>query len=330
MFTSASLSFRRCFVVAVAALGASLVSVPTAAQEVFPSRPIELVVPNAAGGGLDITMRLLAELVGQALGQTVVVVNKPGAGGSIGMNFMVRARPDGYTVGGVWNGPVTMTPHTQGVPYSAQDYAAISLANTNPVVLCTRADFPANTGKEFIEVLRANPNKYSYGNDGVGSLVNLTVERIFHRLGIKALAVPFSGAGETLKNLLGGHIDIYAASLAPIASHVKSGAAKCLLLSSREKNTGTPQAASLGELGIPEAATYVWHGVVAPSGVPPDRIAILEKAFAQAARSPRFRQEMEKNGVTPVGSSAAEFKELIDGEYKAIGDLVATIGMAKK
>src|SRR3990172_979306 len=303
---------------------------PAAAQEKFPSRPIKIIVPPPPGGGTDITARLLAELVEPMLGQKVVVVNKAGAGGTLGMSAVVQAKPDGYTLGGLWNAPLTMTPHSQAVPYSLQDYVAISLADTAPALLCTKPDFPANTGKEFIEVIRSNPNKYTYGNDGVVGMLHLSTERIFTKLGIKARPVPFGGAGETLKNFLGGHVDIYAGSIPPIVPHVKAGAAKCLLLTSKEKNAAVPQAASLSELGIPETATYLWHGIVGPKGIPPDRIAILEKAFARAAKSDKFRQLMEAKGVTVEGSGAAEFRKLIDNHFKAMGEVVTSLGMAKK
>src|SRR3990167_8617580 len=141
---------------------------PAAAQEKFPARPIEIIVPTPPGGGTDITARLLAELAGPMLGQKVVVVNEAGAGGTLGMSAVVQAKPDGYTLGGLWNAPLTMTPHSQAVPYSLRDYAAISLVDTAPMVMCTQPDFAANSGKEFIEVIRNNPNKYTYGNDGVG------------------------------------------------------------------------------------------------------------------------------------------------------------------
>jgi len=317
-------------ILATFAFGLVMAGAPVAAQEKFPSRPIEIIVPTPPGGGTDITARLLAELVEPMLGQKVVVVNKGGAGGALGMTAVVQAKPDGYTLGGLWNAPLTMTPHSQTVPYSLQDYVAISLADTAPALLCTKPDFPANTGKEFIEVIRANPNKYTYGNDGVVGMLHLSTERIFSRLGIKARPVPFGGAGETLKNFLGGHVDIYAGSIPPIVPHVKSGAAKCLLLTSKEKSAAVPQAASLTELGIPETATYLWHGIVGPKGIPPDRIAILEKAFAQAAKSAKFRQLMEAKGVTVEGSGAAEFRKLIDTEYKAMGEVVVSLGMAKK
>ena len=315
---------------AALAFGMLVASAPLLAQEKFPSRPIEIIVPTPPGGGTDITARMLAELVEPMLGQKVVVVNKGGAGGALGMSAVVQSKPDGYTLGGLWNAPLTMTPHSQAVPYSPQDYVAIAYADSAPALLCTKPDFPANTGKEFIEVIRSNPNKYTYGNDGVVGMLHLSTERIFTKLGIKARPVPFGGAGETLKNFLGGHVDIYAGSIPPIVPHVKSGAAKCLLLTSKEKNAAVPQATSLSELGIPETATYLWHGIVGPKGIPADRIAILEKAFTQAAKSDKFRQSMESRGVTAEGGGAAEFRRLIDTEYKAMGEVVVSLGMAKK
>jgi len=303
---------------------------PAVAQEKYPARPIEIIVPVALGGGTDITTRLLAEVVEPILGQKVVVINKPGAGGALGMNAIVQAKPDGYTLGGLWNAPLTMTPHAQAMPYSLQDYVAISLLDTAPMVMCTKPDFPANSSKEFIEVIRNNPNKYTYGTDGVVGTIHLSTERIFSKFGIKARPVPFTGAGETLKNFLGGHIDFYAGSLTPIVPHLKAGAAKCLLLTSKEKNAAMPQAASLTELGVPETATYLWHGIIGPKGIPPDRVAILEKAFAQAVKSDKFRLSMESKGVTVEGSGAGEFRKLIDSEYRAMGEVVTALGMGKK
>ena len=317
-------------ILASLACGLVAAGAPVMAQEKFPSRPIEIIVPTPPGGGTDITARLLAELVEPMLGQKVVVVNKAGAGGALGMSAVVQAKPDGYTLGGLWNAPLTMTPHSQAVPYSLQDYVAISLADIAPSLLCAKPDFPANNGKELIEVIRNNPNKYTYGNDGVGGMLHLSTERIFIKFGIKARPVPFGGAGETLKNFLGGHVDIYAGSIPPIVPHVKAGTAKCLLLTSKEKNAAVPQATSLNELGIPETATYLWHGIVGPKGIPPDRVAILEKAFVQAAKSGKYRQMMEEKGVTAEGGGGVEFRKLIETEYKAMGEVVTSLGMAKK
>ncbi len=307
-----------------------MASQPVMAQDKFPSRPIEIILPVPPGGGSDIAVRQLIVLLEPALGQKIVPVNKPGAGGAVGMSAIVQAKPDGHTLGALWNAPLTITPHIQAVPYTSGDFLTITVMTSAPLVMCTRPDFPANSGKELIEEIRRNPNKYTYGTDGNGGTVHMATERVFGKLGVKARPVPFGGAGETLKNFLGGHIDLYGGAISTIVPHVKSGDAKCLLLTSKEKSAAVPQATSLTELGIPELATYVWHGIIGPKGIPPERVAILEKAFVQAIKSDTFRESMEARGATVQGTSAADFRKLIDSEYKAMGEVASSIGMTKK
>lgn len=315
-----------------AALVLALVVVPgtAGAQEKFPSRPIEIVVPTAAGGGTDIAFRLLAEIVEGQLGQKVVVSNKVGGGGMIGMAQIVKAKPDGYTLGGLWNAPLTMTPHMQPAPYTPNDYIAVTMADSAATIFCTKADFPATSGKEFIEQLKANPGKYTYGNDGVGGTLHLAAERIFSKVGVKARPVPFGGAGETLKAFLGSHIDIYAGSITPILPYVKDNTAKCLLVTTAKKVASVPQASSLTDIGVPEAQTVLWHGLIAPKDLPADRLAILENAFRQAARSEKFRQYMESRGIDVDASSGPEFRKIIDTEYAAMGEVMKSLGLAKQ
>ena len=301
-----------------------------AAQEKYPSRPIELVIPTPPGGGTDISLRMLAEIVEPILGQRVVVVNKPGGGGTVGMAEVVQARPDGYTIGGLWNAPLTMTPHVLPTPYKNTDYAAVTQVTASPVVMCVKAAFPASDGKGFIEELRKNPGKYTYGNDGVGGTVQLAAERVFTKLGVKARAIPFAGAGETLRAFLGGHVDIYGGSIPPIMPYVKDKSARCVMVTSAERNPSVPDAAGLADLGAPEEATVLWRGIIAPLKLPADRLAILQKAFASAAQSDKFREFMLKRGEEAKGSSSAEFRNLIDSEYEAMGKVMAAIGLTKK
>ena len=307
----------------------ALTAFGAAAQEKYPSRPIEMVIPTAAGGGTDISMRMLAEIVEPLLGQRVIVANKTGGGGGIGMVAITQAKPDGYTIGGLWNAPLTMTPHMLPAPYTPKDYTAITLATWAPALLCTKTAFPAKDGKELIEELRKSPGKYTYGNDGIGGTMHLAFERVFAKLGARARAVPFNGAGETLKAFLGDHIDIYTGSIAPIQPYVKDGTAKCLLLTSAERSAALPNASGLADLGIPNEATVLWRGVIAPNGIPSERMEALQKAFSEAARSERFRKFMEARGEEARGSSAADFRKLIDSEHAAMGQLMASLGLKK-
>lgn len=296
----------------------------------FPTRPIELVVPTPPGGGTDVAARVLAEATEPFLGQKVVVVNKPGGSGTIGVSYVVQAEADGYTLGGVWNSPLTITPHTLQVPYGTESYTPISQTSASTLVFCVRPDFGASNGKEFIETLRRNPDKFTYGTDGVAGGVQLSGERIFETQGVKVRAVPFGGAGETLKAFLGGHVDVYGGSIPPILPHVQAGRARCVLLTSRDANSALPGATSLSQLGIPEAATVQWRGVIGPKKLPADRLAILEKAFRQGAASPKFREFLESRGEAVVAGTAAEFKDVIRAEYEALGTIIKKLGLEKK
>ncbi len=309
-----------------------LAMVPALAQDKFPSRPIEMIIPTPAGGGTDITMRKLASIAEQSLGQKVVIINKPGAVGTVGVAALVAAKSDGYTIGGLWNSPLTMTPHQIAVPYKPDDYVPITLANSAPLVFCVKPDFPARDGKEFIELLRKNPGKYTYGGDGIGGTVHLAGERIFTKLGVSGNAriIPFNSAGETLQNFLGGHVDIYGGSFPPIMPHLKDKAMRCVLVTSAERSFVAPDVTALVDLGIPGEATPVWGGLIAPKGTPADRIAVLEKAFSDAARSQEYRDYMRGLGTEAVGSSAGQFKIFLDAEYSAMAQVVKNLGLVKK
>ena len=309
-----------------------LAALPVAAQEKFPSRPIEMIIPTPAGGGTDITMRKLAAIAEQSLGQKVVILNKPGAVGTVGVTALVGARKDGYTIAGLWNSPLTMTPHQITVPYGPDDYVPISLSNSAPLVFCVKPDFPAKDGKEFIELLRKNPGKYTYGGDGIGGTVHLAGERIFTKLGVSGNAriIPFNSAGETLQNFLGGHVDIYGGSFPPIMPYLKDKSMRCVLVTSAERSFVAPDVMALTDFGIAAEATPVWGGLIAPKGTPPERIAVLEKAFSEAARSQEYRDYMRQLGTDAVGSNAAQFKEMLDTEYKAMDQVVKNLGLVRK
>jgi tripartite-type tricarboxylate transporter receptor subunit TctC len=308
-----------------------LLAASAQAQERFPSRPIELIVPTPPGGGVDIVARLLAGLAEPALGTKIVVSNKPGGGGAVGVAQLTQARPDGHTVAAVWNAPMTILPHTLSVPYSPDDYVPITqLTGGTPFVFCAKPDFPAASGKAFIELLRANPNRYTYGNDGVAGSVQLAAERALGKLGARMRPVPFGGAGETVKNFLGGHVDIYGGTIPTILEFVRGRQAKCLLVTSPQRTPALPDTASLGELGVPETASELWRGIIAPKGVPADRAAVIEKVFRQATQHPKFLEFEASRSESAVGGSAADFAKLIRAEYEANAEVIRRLGLGRK
>lgn len=304
-----------------------LTAPPAGAQ--YPERPLEVIVPIAPGGGMDLQARLLAEVSEPFLKQKLVIVNKPGGGGSLGVSLLTQAAPDGYTIAAVWNGPLTILPATQKVAYAADDYVPILQFSAAPLVLCARADFPANDGRVLVAHLKDNPNKYTFGNEGVNGTTHLALERVFGALGVKVRPIPFGGASEVLKNFLGDHITFYAGGAASIAPHVKSGKAKCLLLSSAAKNEALPQATSLGELGIAREETLLWRAFVAPKGVTAERLALLERALRQGAETPRFREFIRKLGETPMAAGPAEVSALIRKESAALAKVAEALGLKR-
>jgi tripartite-type tricarboxylate transporter receptor subunit TctC len=311
---------------------AGLLAAPgSRAADPFPTKPVELIVPTPPGGGTDITARLIAEVAEPFLGQKVVIVNRPGGSGSVGISLLSRARPDGYTLAFVWNAPLTIVPHTLDVGYGLDDYTPITQSTGGtPLIFCAKPDFPARDGKEFLEHLKQHPDRYTYGNDGVGATVQLAGERVFRAVGVKLRPVPFGGAGETLKAFLGGHVDIYGGSIPPVVGHVKDGKMKCLLATAAERNPALPGTTSLGELGLADKASDLWRGVIGPKGLPADRLAVLEKAFRQAAQTPQFKEALVKRGEQGIGSTAAEFRKMIAAEHAAHGEIIEALGLKKK
>ena len=307
------------------------VAAPLAAQDKFPSRPITMIIPTPPGGGVDTIHRMLAEFAEPVLGVSFVIENKPGAGGSIGVSTMVTAKPDGYTIAAVWNAPVTIVPHSLKVPYSIADITpVIQSTGGTPLIFCVRPDFPAGNGKEFVSHVKQNPGKYTYGTDGVGAIIQLSGERLFQPLGLKLRPVPFGGASETLKNFLGGHIDIYGGSIPPILGQMQAGKAKCLLATTASRPSTMPDSASAGDLGLAERATELWRGLIAPKGTPADRVKTLADAFRKAAQAPKFQAYVKKRNERAVAGTPAEFAAVIKAENKAFADVVMSIGLTKK
>ncbi len=311
------------------ALATLLVATGAAAQE-YPTRPITLIVPSPPGGGTDIFARQIAELVEPILKTKLIVDNRAGGGGTVGTTLVTAAQPDGYTLGFVWNSPLTTSPHSLPVAYTPDSYTPVMSIGYSSYVLCAAPGFPASNAKELVAQLKASPGKFTYGNDGVGGTMQLAAERIFAKLGVKVRPVPFGGAGETARNFLGGHVTFYGGSLPPILPHVAAGKAKCLLLTSAGPNAALPKAEGLDALGIGSEETVLWWGLIAPPKTPPAVVAKLEAAFSQAAKNPKFLDVMEKQGATSRVLNGKEMGVLIRQELAALGEVASAIGIQRK
>jgi tripartite-type tricarboxylate transporter receptor subunit TctC len=317
------------FLLAVPFLLAAIPAAPAFAQT-YPTRPVTLIVPAPTGGGTDVFARVLAEIVEGELKQKFVVENRSGAGGTLGTTQIANARPDGYTVGFIWNSPLTTSPHSLNVSYTPDSYRAVMSIGYSSYVLCAQPGFPARDAKEFIAKLRAPDAKYTYGNDGVGGTMQFAAERVFQSIGVKVRAIPFAGAGETAKNFLGGHIDFYGGSLPPILPHVQAGTAKCLLLTSSGPNEALPTTDGLAVIGLEAAETVLWWGLVVPKGLPEPIFEILQKTFIAAANSDKFKDAMKKQGATLRVLDGKATDALVRSELAALGEVAKSLGIQKK
>ena len=290
--------------------------------------PVTLIVPTPPGGGTDNFFRMLAKEAAPHLKTQVVVLNVGGAGGSIGVSRLVRSTPDGTAIAGVWTGPVTVAPHTLTVNYEPGDYIPILQMSSTPYVLCTGVEFPASDAESFLQLLKKNPDRYTFGTDGPGGLGQIAAMRVFRSRDISQRDVPFKGAGETLLALLGRQIDIYVGSIPPILPHVNSGKVKCLIATSAQRVSLLPSTASLGDLGIGQEETLLWRALLAPKGTPQKAIDELADAFTKATRSPEVKQFLEKAGEDVRIIERAELRKRIDDEYEAMGRIIKSLGIS--
>ncbi|WP_142850018.1 tripartite tricarboxylate transporter substrate binding protein [Telmatospirillum sp. J64-1] len=301
---------------------------PAMAQE-FPARPIEMIVPAPAGGGTDVAARMLASQLSPVLSQPVAVLNVAGGGGSVGVTQFMRAQPDGYTLLATWNSPITSVPHVQPVQYKLDSFTPIVSTSETAYTLCVKPDFPADDGPSFIEEIRNRPDHYTYGNDGIGGMMQLAVERLSGAMDLKLRPIPFRGAGETLQNFLGGHVDIYGGTISPVVPYVQSGEAKCLIVTSADPVEALPGASSFGQLGHPELETVLWRFVLGPKDLPEERRAILADAIEKAVHTPEYLEFLAKLGESPRILKGEELTQRINAEYEGLGEALRNLGLAK-
>lgn len=306
----------------------ALIALPALGQP-FPARPIRVIVPVNPGGGTDIFGRKLVELIGSSFGQPIIVENRPGGSGTIGTQAIVDARPDGHTLGFIWNTPITAAPHTLGARYRIDSFTPVLRLGYSPFAVCARPDFPASNLQEMVARIRANPGEYSWGNEGMGGVMHLGVERIWRRLGLEMTAVPFQGAGQTLPAFLGGHISFYGGSLTGAVPALRAGTAKCLMLTTPDGSPDAPGSQGLASIGLADMAITIWWGLIAPRGIPADRLERLTAAFVAAARQPEFITLMAQQAAVTQIETGEEFARSIQAEYEALGTVARQLNLLR-
>ncbi|HVL37546.1 MAG TPA: tripartite tricarboxylate transporter substrate binding protein [Burkholderiales bacterium] len=310
-------------VLALAAAGAA------AAQDAYPSKPITMIVPFPPGGVADIVGRPLAATMEKTLRQPIVVVNRTGAGGAVGMREVARAAPDGYTIlmglSSISIFPVSDRIMGQTPSYELKDFAPIALVTADPTVLVVRGDSPYKTLKDFVEAAKANPGKINYSSSGVYGTLHVAMEIFAHAAGIKLFHVPYGGGGPAVTALLGGQVDALASGPAAAIGQIRAGKMRALASWSTERLKLLPDIPTFKELGY-DAEFYIWSGVFAPAGTPTAVVGRLREAVREAANSSEFRAAMEKVSTPVSYLDAPDFQKFWERDAKRLAAALEKIG----
>jgi tripartite-type tricarboxylate transporter receptor subunit TctC len=300
------------------------------AQEPFPSRPITLVAPFPPGGVADLTARPVAAALERTLKNPVGVVNKTGAAGAVGMQFVATSKPDGYTLLLALSS-ISIIPEADklfGRPpaFTVDQFAPIALISADPTILVVRTESPWKTAKEFIEDASKKPGQISYSSSGIYGTLHMAMELLSHAAGIKLRHVPHSGAGPALTALLGGHVDALASGPAVVLPHIKSGKLRALAGWGESRVAALPDVPTFKELGYPGAEFYIWAGVFAPRGTPEPVLARLREGLRAAVADPEFKAAMDKLETPIVFKQGEEFARFFAADAKRLTDGVRTVG----
>jgi tripartite-type tricarboxylate transporter receptor subunit TctC len=249
---------------------ATLLAMPAAAQSAYPNKPIRLIAPVQPGGGVDLVARTVADRLGQALGQSIIVENQSGGGGAIASVATARAAPDGYTLMVGYVGTHGTNPAVRKLPYDAvKDFTAIAMVGGTPNILIVPPSVPANTLKEFVAYVHANPGKVSYGSSGPGTLTHLAMEQFKIAADLDMIHVPYRGIGPAITDILGGQTQALFPGLAAALPHIKAGKMKPLAVTGTRRHPLLPDVPTFEELGYKGFDGVQWYGIVGPANMPP-------------------------------------------------------------
>ena len=311
---------------AVASIAAAVLS-PAQAQD-YPTRPVTLIVPYAAGGGNDVMARIVADKMGAALGQPIVVENRGGAGGSIATRAIAHAPADGYTLGLGGTGTLAIGPTLYpNVGYDPRkDFAPIGLIATSALVVLVHPSVPAKTIPELIALAKREDGKLTYASAGVGSGIHLGAELFASMAGVKLSHIPYKGSAPALTDLLGGHVAIYFSSLPPAIGLVKDGKARALAVTGPERSKIFPDLPTVAEAALPGYAAVLHYGIVAPAGTPKPVVDKLAAALRVAIASPDVARKIAADGAEVMGMTPEEYAVDIDREEAKWSEVVRRSG----
>jgi len=286
-----------------------------AAAQGWPAKPVRFVVPFAAGGSTDIIARTVGARLTEALGQTVIVDNRPGGGTVIGTEIVARSAPDGYTLL-VVPAPFTINPSLIGkLPYDPlRDFAPVTLINTTPLVVVVNPSVPARSVKELIALARSKPGRLNYGSSGTGGSNHLAGELFAAMAGVKMVHVPYKGNAPALTDLVGGHVDLVFNGLTSAFPMMKANKIRALAVTSVKRSSVVPELPTLDESGLKGFEATAWNGLAGPAKMPQEAIDRIHAEVAKLLSNPEVRERLKAEGSDPVGSGPKEFAAYLRDE----------------
>ena len=299
-----------------------------ASAQVYPVKPVRMIVPYAPGGTADMLARAVGQKLTASLGQQVIVDHRPGASGMIGADAAAKAAPDGYTLLMAYTAEIAIMPGLmKKMAYDAQrDLAPVTLAAITPMVLVVHPSLPSRTVKDFVALARSRPRELPYASAGSGSPAHLAFEWMQRAANISMTHVPYKGAAPALIDLLGGHVVIYFSGMPPAMPHVRSGKLRALAVSTGKRSPAATDIPTVAEAGIPGFDVPTWFGVLVPAATPREIVTRLNGAIAQALTAPDVREQMAREGAETSPTSAEAFGEFIRAETVKFAKIIKESG----
>ena len=322
---------RRALALAAAALALGAVAPPLRAAgpaDAFPSKPARIVVPFTPGGSTDILARAIGQRLSEAWGQPVVIENKPGAGGNVGVELVAKAPPDGYTIVMGHIGTFAANPALyKALPYDpVKDFAPITLVAMVPNVLVVGPAVQAKSLGELIAYAKANPGRLDYGSGGNGSAAHLATEYFRMRTGVQMQHVPYKGTGPAVADLLGGQIGVMITGALPLLPHIKSGKLRALAVASPKRLAILPDVPTIAESGYPGFAAVQWYGLFVPAATPKEIVAKINRDAVRALKDPAVAERLASEGAEPVGDTPEQFGAFVKSEIELWGKVIRESG----
>ncbi|MBS0452521.1 MAG: tripartite tricarboxylate transporter substrate binding protein [Proteobacteria bacterium] len=286
------------------------------AAEAYPVRPIKLIVPFPPGGGPDLIAREVATTVTTQQGWTIIIDNKPGSGGNIGMDAAAKSAPDGYTLVMGQTSNMAINPSLYAkLPYNPQkDLTPVGLVASAPLVIAVASNSPYKTLADLMTAAKANPEGINYASSGSGTVAHLATEQLQRIANVKLTHVPYKGASQGVTDLIGGQIQMYISSVVTLSGHIKNGKMRALAVTSAKRSADLPNVPTVAEAGYKGFEAVTWFGIAAPAGVPKVAVSKLNAAFNKALETPDVRKKLTEQGADVLGGTPEQFATLVRDE----------------